>query len=746
MRRVLKYTNALVAILLLTAAGAYYFFVWRSFPNYTSDRALDVRAEAQVVRDEHGVAHIEAKSIEDALYLQGYVHAQDRFWQMEAVRRLAAGELSEIVGPAALERDIESRRLRLRITAHQMEKSLNDEDRKVFAAYARGVNDWLRAHRDTLPLEIRVLDFTPRPWSIVDSMLLGLHMYRQLSTTWTQEVDRAVLFSRGDRTKLEQLFPIRTGTEASFGSNAWAVGPQRSETGKAILAGDPHLELSWPSTFYLVHLKAADLDCIGASLPGSPGIIIGHNQRIAWSMTNLHFDVQDLYFNDNRIVAQQRETIKVKGRPDFIATLPVTPHGPIVERAGQSYSMNWTAFGAQYAFPFLDLNRAKDWQSFRAALSRFPGPSHNFIYADVDGNIGYQAAGRMPNRKTAFSSLPLDATKPENDWNGLIPFEDLPSSFNPPSGLVVTANQNPFPANYKYNVAGSFTPPYRQRQIETRLKSQAKWKPEAMTSIQMDVYSAFHHFLAQQLAKAAEKRNAGREEFEEARQILAAWNGQMEIGQAAPLITVLAYDHLSQAFFKRAAGANANPIGQFAPAVIEKLLRERPKDWFSDYDQVLVESLLAALEEGSKKHGRNPRLWDYGRHSLIYIANPVLSQAVNVGRFLTKPGAKYTGFLEGLRIPLIDNYVQTGPHPHSGGTLTIKQVTPTLGQAFRFIADTANWDNSTLTLTLGQSGHAFAKHSRDYWDNYYNGGAVPLHFKTYKAETTMRVQPATPSR
>lgn len=742
MRRVLKYTNALVAILLLTAATAYYFFVWRSFPDYSAERVLDVRAEAQVVRDLHGVAHIEAKSSEDALYLQGYVHAQDRFWQMEAVRRLAAGELAEIVGPAALERDIESRRLRLRILSQQMERSLNEDDRKAFAAYARGVNDWLRHNREHLPLEIRVLGFMPRPWSISDSVLLALHMYRQLSTTWTQEVDRAALFSRGDRSKLEQLFPLRTGSEVAMGSNAWALGPQRTQSGKAILAGDPHMELSWPSTFYLVHLKSPDLNCIGASLPGSPGIIIGHNQRIAWSMTNLHFDVQDLYFNDNRIVGQQRETIKVKGRPDIVVNFPLTPHGPIVERAGQSYALRWTPFDGQYSFPFLDLNRAKDWNSFRAALSRFPGPSHNFVYADVDGNIGYQAAGRMPIRKTNLSNLPLDASKPENEWEGFIPFEELPSAFNPPDGLLVTANQNPFPANYKYPVAGAFTPPYRQRQIEARLRQQAKWKPQDMTSVQMDVYSAFHHFLAQELVKAAGKRNNGREEFGEARQILAAWNGQMEIGQAAPLIAVLAYDHLSKAVFQKAAGAAATPLGHFTPAVVERLLRQRPPDWFPDYDQLLVEALLSALEEGSKKYGRNPRLWDYGRHSLIYIANPVLSQAVNVGRFLTKPGAKYTGFLEGLRIPLIDNYVQAGPYPHSGATLTVKQVSATLGQAFRFIADTADWDNSTLTITLGQSGHVFAKHSRDYWDSYYNGGAVPLRFQNYQADTTMRVRPA----
>jgi penicillin amidase len=740
-RRVLKYTNALVVLLILTGLWVFYSYVWRSYPDYSGDLALAVQRNAQIVRDEHGVPHIKAASIEDAVYLQGYVHAQDRFWQMEAVRRLAAGEIAEIVGPAALERDLDSRRLRLRITAHQMEKGLNDEDRKWFAAYARGVNDWLSAHRDNLPVEIRVLNFTPKPWSIVDSLLLGLHMYRQMSTTWTLEADRARLVSRAEPAKFRQLFPLRTGTEIALGSNAWALAPSRTETGKPILAGDPHMELSWPSTFYLNHLEAEDLDCIGGSLPGAPGIIIGHNQNIAWSMTNLHFDVQDLYVNENRVIAHQRETIKVKGRPDIEAALPLTPHGPLIERGGQAYALRWAPYDGQYSFPFIQLDRARNWTDFRTALSRFPGPSHNFMYADSAGNIGYQAAGRMPLRRTIESDLPLDATKPDNEWFGFIPFEELPSAYNPPSGVLITANQNPFPVDYKYPVAGAFTPPYRQRQIAARLASQPKWNAQSMTSIQMDVYSAFHHYFAQQLANAAKKRSAAREDFSEARDILAAWNGQMEIGQAAPLIAVLAYQHFSKAVFRRATGGDAIASGQFTPAAIETLLRQRPKDWFPDFDQVLVEALLAALDEASKQQGKNPRFWDYGRYSRIFVANPVLSQAVNIGQFLARPGVPFTSWLAGLRLPLIDSYVQAGPLPLSGAGLTVKQVTPTLGQAFRFIADTANWENSYLTITLGQSGHVFSKHSKDYWEPYYNGGAVPLLYKKYSASSTLNIRP-----
>ncbi len=743
MRRVLKYTNAFVGLLLLVALGSFYQYVWKNFPVYSGDFALDVQKPASVKRDSMGIPHIEAASIEDAVYLQGYVHAQDRFWQMEATRRLASGELAEIVGPSVLERDIDSRRLRMRIMAQQMAKSLSEEDRKWFAAYARGVNDWLSAHLNHLPLEIQILNFTPKPWSMADTILLGLHMYRQLSTTWPTEADLGSALRRGEPDKLRQLFPLRSGAEIAMGSNAWAVGPSRAASGKALLAGDPHLEQSWPSTFYINHLKAGALDVIGGSLPGSPGVIIGHNQRIAWSMTNLHFDVQDLYFNENRIVGQQKETIRVRGAKDVELIFTLTPHGPVVERGGANLALRWAPFDGQYSFPFVELNLAQDWNQFRKALERFPGPSHNFIYADSNGNIGYQAAGRMPIRKTESSGLPLDATKPENEWFGYIPFADLPTAYNPSSGLLVSANQNPFPINYKYPVAGNFTAPYRQRQIQTRLLSQPKWKSAELAAVQKDVYSAFHHHLAKQLAQAAAKRNAAREGFAEARTLLEQWNGQMEVGQAAPMIVSLAYQHLRRTILGR-AGANGELETQFAAWVMEDLLNRRPRDWFPDFDQVLVEALVAALEEGAKTQGKNPRYWDYGRYSLIQVSNPVLAPAVNVGRFLARPGLPLQSWIERIRLPFIDNYVQAGPYPLSGGSLTVKQVSSRVGAAFRFIADTADWDRSYFTITLGQSGHVFSRHGRDYWNRYYNGEPVPLPYKNFRANDHMRVRPNHP--
>lgn len=742
MRRVLKYTNGLAVIVLIASLALFYRFVWQSLPETAGELRLDISQPGTITRDEHGIPHIEAANVEDALYLQGYVHAQDRFWQMDATRRIAAGEMAEIVGPPAIESDLDARRMRLRRIANLMLDRLAGDDRKSLAAYARGVNDWLNTHLDRLPLEIQVLNYTPRQWSIADSILLGLHMFRQLSTSWTADADEFMMLSQGgDPAKIKLLFPTRSGAEIMPGSNSWAVSGSHSKTGKPILAGDPHLQQSWPSTFYINHLKAGELDVIGGSIPGSPAVIIGHNQKIAWSMTTLQFDVQDLYLNESSLIGVEKETIRVKGGATIEVANQITPHGPVVERNGARYALKWVPFDGQFHFTFLDIDRAQDWKQFRAALSSFPGPSHNFLYADSAGNIGYQAAGRMPIRNSQDSDLPMDARNPANEWSGFIPFDDLPSAFNPPGGVLISSNQNPFPKDFKYPVSGIFTPPYRQRQIANLLARQPQWQAAEMAAIQKDVYSAFHHFLAKELAKAGRKRKATREDFAAAIEILDSWDGQMEVGQAAPMIVSLAYEELKTAVIRRALPKPIPYASHFAPSVIENLLRTRPKDWFPDFDQVLVQALLDSIDDGTKQQGKNPRFWDYGRFNRIYIPNQVLGEAISIGKFIARPWMPFSDAIRSLRLPLIDSYVQAGPAPLSGSAQTVKQVSSRVGPAFRFIADTSNWDASYFTITLGQSGNAFSSHSKDYWQSWYNGLPVPLPYKTIRADAVLSVRP-----
>jgi len=517
--------------LLVAFLAAVYWFAWRALPQTSGEISAPIGGNATITRDALGVPHINAASWEDAIFLQGYAMAQDRLWQMDAMRRRASGELAEVAGAAVISSDQEARRFRLRRLAEQHEKTLTTEERAVFAAFARGVNHYVRTHRGRLPMEFTILHYDPRPWTVRDSILAGLEMYRFLTPNWRAELAKMHMLEQGDREKIEFLFPARTGGEPQPGSNAWAISGAHSATGKPILANDPHLEITMPSPWYLVHLQAPGLDVTGGSIVGLPTVIVGHNRRIAWGLTNLEFDVQDLYreqidLQTGRYLYQgkaeqarlEREVIAVDGAQPQPATLWVTRHGPIfVNDQGQTYAMRWVAAEpGGFAFPFLDVNRAGTWDEFRGAVARFAGPAQNFIYADVDGNIGYQAGGRLPVRKNCKGDVPTDGSAGECEWEGYVPFEQLPSAFNPVSGVIASANQNTFPLNTPFKVNGNFAPPYRVQQIRDLLTSKPKWKSEEMISIQTDVYSAFHDFLAHQVVAAFDHQKPARQELADA--------------------------------------------------------------------------------------------------------------------------------------------------------------------------------------------------------------------------------------
>ena len=726
--------NILIAILLAAAAASVWWFAWRPLAQTSGALTAPISGPATVARDSLGVPHIEAASVEDALFLQGYVTAQDRLWQMDAIRRLAAGELAEVIGPQALESDIDARRLRLRRLAERQAASAAAEDRRWMAAYARGVNFFLETHRDRLPVEFALLRYDPRPWSLTDSVLVGLQMFRTLSQTWRLENQKAALLAGGDKGKVEFLFPPRDGGEAHPGSNAWAVSGALTASGKPLLAGDPHLEFSLPSTWYLVHLRAPGLNVTGATLPGAPAVVIGHNQRIAWSVTNLHFDVQDLYVErfdpqsgryafrgQLEQAALEQELIPVAGRKPVGHQTWITRHGPIyLSEGGTFVALKWVAAEpGGFSFPFVDLNRASNWNEFRAALARYPGPAQNFVYADADGNIGYQATGRLPIRRGWTGDVPLDGAGGANEWDGFIPFEELPNYLNPPSGMVVSANENPFPAQYGYAVGGNFSPTWRARRIRALLAGRKGWRAGEMLGVQTDIYSEFSHWLARQAVAAVEKRKATNPDLAAATALLRAWDGRMERGKAAPLLVTLLYQHLRRAVAEVASpGKGAAYTYGMAPSAIEKLFRERPAGWFAGYDELLVREFADAVDEGKRMQGRDPNKWDYGRYNQAAIEHPV-----------------------GKGLPLIGGYFNVGRVPMSGSATTVKQTTSRLGPSMRMVVDLGDWDRSLQNLTIGQSGQILSPHYKDQWKAYDAGTSFPMRFGKIDAKEVLTFTP-----
>ena len=415
LNRLLKYLNVLIGLFVVVIIALIYWFAVRPLPKTSGAIRVPIGQSATATRDDLGVPHIKAATVEDALFVQGYVTAQDRLWQMDIQRRAAAGQLSEVIGRATLELDREARKLRLRRLAEEHARALPPQDRAYLAAYARGVNHFIDTHRDVLPLEFKILKYDPRPWSVTDSLSIGLLMIRDLTTTWKNEIAKVGMLSAGDANLVNQIFTTRTGQEFAPGSNAWVISGKRTATGKPILANDPHLLYNFPSTWYMNHLQAPALNVEGASLPGVPGVLIGHNDRIAWGVTNLGFDVQDLYLeqidlNSGRYVFQgkieqarpEREFILVKGEKPVEHTNWITRHGPIWRTEGaHAFALRWIAAEpGKIQFPFLQLDMARNWEEFRNALRRINAPSSNLVYADVDGNIGYQVTGLLPIRRT----------------------------------------------------------------------------------------------------------------------------------------------------------------------------------------------------------------------------------------------------------------------------------------------------------------------------------------------------------
>jgi penicillin amidase len=341
------------------------------------------------------------------------------------------------------------------------------------------------------------------------------------------------------------------------------------------------------------------------------------------------------------------------------------------------------------------------------------------VYADVDGNIGYHATGHCPIRTGYDGSVPVDGSSGQYEWTGYIPFDELPAFFNPAQGYIVTANQNPFPRDYKYAVHGAFAPQYRSNQIRSLLSARNGLKPEDMLVVEKDVYSAFSAYLAKTIVAAYDRKKPSDAVLTDAVEVLRPWNGQMEKGTAAPMLITLAYYELRRRVAEAASPGKGEVYGiEMAPSVVQLILEKDSKGWFSDQDAVLLRCLSDAIEAGTKTEGSSVKRWDYGLFNELEIKQPVGSQ-----------------------LPLIGKYFNIGPVPMSGSSTTVKQTTRRVGPSMRFVADLKDWDKSLNNLTIGESGEILSSHYKDQWDAYYSGHSFPMQFRNVDAKKTLVVDP-----
>ena len=527
---------------------------------------------------------------------------------------------------------------------------------------------------------------------------------------------------------------LEAASEIRFhaGSNNWVVSGAHTATGKPLLSNDMHLELRLPNTWYEAHLICGDFDVAGVTLPGVPYVIVGHNRHIAWGFTNLGPAVEDVYietFNDRgEYLTRQgwvqpehrKEIIRVKGKPEVALDVVVTRHGPIITSLvpgeTRQLALQWIIYkpGAS-GIPFFRLNSAKDWDEFRAAFSTFGAPGQNVVYADVDGHIGYQATGLVPIRASGDGSLPAPGDTDAYEWTGFIPYDQMPRAFDPPSGIIATANGHVSPDGYPYPISIEWDSPYRTERIYRLLSKPKKYTPADMLAIQTDVESELDRFCAERFVYAIDHTPVASDRAKAAADLMRGWDGTMNTESVAPSIAYYSRGKLNELLLKPKLGDEWKEYTRWfmAPVWLENVLSHQTPQWlpagYANYGQLLTAAVEAAVSD--PKTPSSLHRWTWGRVHQIDIKHPFWSN-----------------------FPILKRGASPGPHPLSGDGLTVKQAGERFGPSERFTADMSDLDNSTLNIVNGESGNLFDDHYDDQWDAYYHGRTFKLPFSAQSVE------------
>lgn len=780
---------ALLLLIVLIVAGGW-LFARTSLPQTRGTIQLDgLDGPVEIVRDAAGIPHIFATTDPDALFALGYVHAQDRMWQMEMSRRAGAGRLSEILGEAALPADKFLRTLGPYRAAEAAWPALEPRTQALLEAYVAGVNSWLE-QGNTLPLEFWILGFEPEAWTVADSLVWAKMMAWDMGGDYDTELMRARLAQQIGPERTAQLLPLypaeginimadallpAAGLDALLsmddlmlqslpfggghtGSNNWVISGEHTESGLPLLANDPHLGLPIPSTWYLAEIQGDRLHVSGATLPSLPFVVIGHNERVAWGITNVNSDVQDLYIerinpdNPNQYEVEGEwvdmqiieEVIEVDGEEEPLRwAARSTRHGPLIGDASEipmPVALRWTALdaGDKTVDAFARVNYAANWEEFRQAMVDYVAPSQNFVYADIEGNIGYIVPGRIPIRTQGDGMFPVPGAASEYEWAGWIPFDELPQMFNPPNGYIVTANNRIIGDDYPYMISNEWHPPYRAQRItdmlEEHLNSGTKLTVAQMAAMQGDQLS----LQAVELLPLLLSVEPEDERHEQALAYLRGWDGVSGVDSIASTIYHLWFVHLGFVIFEDELDADLyTMVSQRSHPLFLMEVMSDPQRYFGWCDNVLsapIESceeialvaLENALEELSERYGNNMERWPWGRiHQAHYTHSPFSEVAQ-------------------LR-PFFDRQIGNGGDAYTVNAAPIKLAKPyelSLTASYRQIIDLAAFNRSLFSITTGQSGNLLSRHYDDLVEPHRNVEYLPMTFGRENVEgTVLRLEP-----
>lgn len=788
-RKWLLRIGAGLAALILAAAGGGYFWLKASLPALDGTvRLAGITAPVDIVRDRHGIPHIRAANESDAMFALGFVHAQDRLFQMEFSRLLGQGRLSEVIGAETVEIDRLIRTFDIPGLAEAALARLPPGARRAVESYSRGINEYLATRHGLLPAEFQALRHAPARWRPADTLLWGRLMAFRLSGDWRREAFRAALAEKLSPERIAELWPdpvtrappttssaanrraagkmlagilnlFPTEMEPLTASNSWGLAGSRTATGKPILANDPHLGFRAPGLWYLARIDAPGLTLAGGTVPGVPFVMLGHNGSVAWAFTTLEGDTQDLFIEEQnpdnegeyrtpdgwRAFETRDEIIRVRGAAPVTVTVRRSRHGPVIsdllpdlakQHAGSAIALSAAALRrdddtaeAMYLF-----NRATDAGKFLAALEKFHAPPQNITFADTAGTLGFMTAGKIPVRRSGRGTHPSPGGDGAADWTGYIPFSELPRTINPPGGTIVNANHEVAPPGYRHFLGYSATAPYRALRIHELLSRTeiARHTTGRSAEMQQDSIS----LMARDLVPLLTAHPGTDPRLRGIARRVAAWDGEMDRNRPEPLIFMAWLRALNQRLFADEIGPLFGRFWALRPVLVKRVLTGTG-EWCDDMATEKIRESCAsriaaalkdAVDQLSDRYGSDPSAWRWGAAHVARFHHPVLG-----------------------RIPLIRGLANIGI-ASDGGPFTVNRAQPHVanrrqpyasvhGPGYRAIYDLAALDRSRFMIATGQSGNPLSPHYGDLMEKWRDGKYVRLLRRPEDPMGTLRIMP-----
>ena len=711
-------------------------------------------ARVEVLFDARGIPHLNADTEAAAWFAQGYLHARDRFFQMDLARRQAGGRLSEVFGEANLAEDRKMRTLRLAASARRQAALLSAEERQVFSTYAAGVNAALDRFGRWVAPEIWLLGVDPEPWKTEDSLAIGQLMQLDMSWAMGEELQRAVELGRLGRDRAVELWgwtpdearawippgdnlisPFRehepiTPPMGGVGSNSWAIAPERSASGRPLVANDPHLGVQMPGVFYAIHLRAPSLHVAGASIAGVPGVLVGHTDHVAWGLTLSMLDDQDLFrltlddAGDRELIDGRwqplrtvTERIRVRWQESpVLLKIRLSVHGPLVrEQRGEVLALAWTGMHGQSSLrAILGMDRAATVEEVADAWNGVTGPSMNVVAADDRGHILHQVVGRVPNRGRGAGKLPSIGADSNWSWKGFRPMASNPRRLDPEEGFLATANhdlftEGDFPPNRSF--PGEFAPPWRARRIRRVLAARDDWRLSSCLELQGDVVSGRAIAMLKQLWTELEEHGGPTAE------ILTGWDGRMDVDSVAAQRFASLVRALEAAIGGDEAardGLRKSPLG--AEEILRLLAGGLDEAWWDDVTSSARENradVVAGVLDRLDRHSSERR---WGEVHQVRFGHPMARLPV-VGRLVSASWSR-------------------GPFPVAGDNVTVnahyfsrrRPFTVSSIPSMRFVAEVGNWDETILVLPVGESGRPWSAHYADQIGTWLEVGSARFPF------------------